>query len=89
MSLRGRRPTLAPALPGGRSASVVNLVEPLSDRELDVLHLLNTDLSGPEIAAKLVVSVNTVKTHMKHIYDKLNVHSRYEAVERAKELGLL
>jgi len=65
------------------------LIEALSDRELDVLRLLNTDLSGPEIAAELVVSVNTVKTHMKHIYDKLNVHSRYEAVERAKELNLL
>ena len=65
------------------------LVEPLSDRELDVLRLLNTDLSGPEIAAELVVSVNTVKTHIKNIYSKLNVHGRYEAVERAKELQLL
>ena len=71
------------------SAAPPTLIEPLSDRELDVLHLLNTDLSGPEIAAELVVSVNTVKTHIKHIYDKLNAHSRYEAVERAKELRLL
>ena len=64
------------------------LVEPLSDRELEVLRLLSTDLSAPEIAAELVVSVNTVRTHIKHIYSKLDVHSRYEAVQRAKELGL-
>ena len=65
------------------------LVEPLSDRELAVLRLLNTDLSGPEIAAELLVSVNTIKTHLKHIYGKLNARSRYEAIERAKELNLL
>jgi LuxR family maltose regulon positive regulatory protein len=65
------------------------LVEPLSDRELEVLRFLNTDLSAPEIAAELVVSVNTVRTHIKRIYSKLDVHSRYEAVERAKELNLL
>jgi LuxR family maltose regulon positive regulatory protein len=65
------------------------LVEPLSDRELEVLRLLNTELSGPEIAAELVISVNTLKTHLKHIYGKLNARSRYEAIERAKELNLL
>jgi len=65
------------------------LVDPLSDREMEVLRLLSTDLSGPEIAAELVVSVNTVKTHIKRIYSKLDAHSRYEAVERAKELKLL
>jgi LuxR family maltose regulon positive regulatory protein len=64
-------------------------IELLSDRETDVLRLLNTDLTSPEIAAELVVSVNTIRTHIKHIYEKLNAHSRYEAVERAKELGLL
>jgi LuxR family maltose regulon positive regulatory protein len=64
-------------------------VDPLSDRELEVLRLLTTDLSAPEIAAELVVSVNTVRTHIKHIYSKLDAHSRYEAVERAKGLGLL
>jgi LuxR family maltose regulon positive regulatory protein len=66
-----------------------SLVDPLSDRELDVLRLLNTDLSGPEIAAQLMVSVNTVKTHTKNIYSKLDAHGRFEAVERAKQLGLL
>jgi LuxR family maltose regulon positive regulatory protein len=65
------------------------LIDPLSDRELDVLRLLSTDLSGPEIAEELMVSVNTVKTHLKNIYSKLDAHSRYEAVERAKQLDLL
>jgi LuxR family maltose regulon positive regulatory protein len=65
------------------------LVEPLSNRELEVLRLLDTDLTAPEIAGELVVSVNTVKTHIKRIYSKLDAHSRYEAVERAKELGFL
>jgi LuxR family maltose regulon positive regulatory protein len=53
------------------------------------LRLLRTDFSGPDLAAELVVSMNTVKTHIKRIYSKLNVHSRYEAIERARELGLL
>lgn len=65
------------------------LVEPLSARELDVLHLLNTHLSGPEIAEELTVSVNTIKTHIKRIYSKLNAGSRTEAVEQAKKLKLL
>jgi LuxR family maltose regulon positive regulatory protein len=64
-------------------------LDPLSRRELEVLRLLSTDLTGPEIAAELVVSVNTVKTHIKRIYSKLDAHSRYEAVTRAKDLSLL
>jgi LuxR family maltose regulon positive regulatory protein len=54
-----------------------------------VLRLLNTDLSAPEIAAELHISANTVRTHIKRIYSKLDAHNRYEAVERAKQLGLL
>ncbi|MGD9002543.1 MAG: LuxR C-terminal-related transcriptional regulator, partial [Anaerolineae bacterium] len=65
------------------------LLDPLTDRELEVLRLLPTSLSGPEMATELVVSVNTLKTHIKRIYSKLNVHSRYEAIDRARELGLL
>jgi LuxR family maltose regulon positive regulatory protein len=60
----------------------------LSER-MEVLRLLRTELSGPEIAQELYVSVNTVKTHTKRIYDKLGAHSRYEAVGRALELGLI
>jgi LuxR family maltose regulon positive regulatory protein len=65
------------------------LIQPLSERELEVLRLLTTTLSGPEIAEQLVISVNTVRSHIKNIYSKLDVHRRMEAVERARELGLL
>lgn len=64
------------------------LVEPLSDRELEVLRLLGSDLSGPDIARELVVSLNTMRTHTKNIYTKLGVNNRREAVRRAAELGL-
>jgi LuxR family maltose regulon positive regulatory protein len=65
------------------------LAEPLSEAELRVLRYLPTNLRAPEIAGELFVSVNTVRTHMRHIYAKLGVHQRAEAVERARELGLL
>jgi LuxR family transcriptional regulator, maltose regulon positive regulatory protein len=65
------------------------MVEPLSERELEVLKLLGTELSGPEIASKLSVSLNTVRTHTKNIYSKLGVNSRRAAIRRAEELALL
>jgi LuxR family maltose regulon positive regulatory protein len=65
------------------------LVEPLSQRELEVLRLLNTELSGPEIASELVVALSTVRTHTKRIYSKLNVTNRRAAVKRAVELDLI
>jgi LuxR family maltose regulon positive regulatory protein len=65
------------------------LVEPLSQRELDVLRLFNTELSGPEIARELVIGLSTVRTYTKSIYGKLNVNSRRAAVKRATELGLI
>ena len=64
------------------------LVDPLSDRELEVLHLLRGDQSGPEIARSLHVSLNTLRTHTKRIFTKLGVNNRREAVRRAAELGL-
>jgi LuxR family maltose regulon positive regulatory protein len=66
----------------------LGLVDELSSRELDVLRLLRSDLSGPEIAVELVVSLNTVRTHTKNIFMKLGVNSRRAAVRRADELGL-
>ena len=99
--LRGRRSVASPrrTSPGcsGRTVPVRwtrprrsdVLVDPLSDRELDVLRLLASELSGPEIARHLVVSLNTVRTHTKNIYAKLGVSSRRAAVRRAEELGLL
>jgi LuxR family maltose regulon positive regulatory protein len=65
------------------------LVEPLSQRELDVLRLLGTDLDGPDIARELSVSLNTMRTHTKNIYAKLGVTSRRAAVRQAAELNLL
>ena len=67
----------------------LGLVEALSDRELDVLRLLGSDLDGPAIARKLFVSLNTVRTHTKHIYTKLGVNSRRAAISKAHQLGLL
>jgi LuxR family maltose regulon positive regulatory protein len=61
----------------------------LSDRELDVLRLLGSDLDGPAIARRLTVSLNTVRTHTKHIYTKLNVNNRRAAISKAHQLGLL
>jgi LuxR family maltose regulon positive regulatory protein len=61
----------------------------LSERELDVLRLLRSDLDGPDIANELVVSLNTLRTHTKNIYSKLGVSSRRAAVRRAEELELL
>jgi LuxR family maltose regulon positive regulatory protein len=65
------------------------LHEPLTEGELRVLRLLPTNLSKREIGDELFLSVNTIKAHTKHLYAKLDVHSRREAVERARELGLL
>jgi len=65
------------------------LIEPLSDRELEVLRLFKTELSGPEIARELVIALSTVRTHTKGIYSKLNVNSRRAAVKRATELNLI
>ena len=71
------------------SPSPPPLIEPLSQRELEVLRLLTTELSGPEIARELVVALSTVRTHTKRIYSKLNVTSRRAAVKRAAELDLI
>ncbi len=65
------------------------LVEPLSERELEVLRLLRTDLKGPEIARELMVSLSTMRTHTQNIYAKLGVNDRRAAARRAEELNLL
>ncbi len=72
-----------------RRARAPELRDELSDRELAVLRLLPTALSSREIGSELFVSLNTVKTHLKSIYRKLGVEGREDAVERARELGLL
>jgi LuxR family transcriptional regulator, maltose regulon positive regulatory protein len=64
------------------------LLDRLSERELEVLRLLRTELTGPEIASQLMVSLNTFHTHTKNIYSKLGVKNRQAAVHRAEELNL-
>ena len=79
-----------PATPAGQTTPAgQRLVEPLSERELDVLRLLGSDLGGPDIARELSVSLNTLRTHTRNIYAKLGVNSRRAAVRRAAELNLL
>jgi LuxR family maltose regulon positive regulatory protein len=65
-----------------------SLIEPLSPRELEVLKLLRSELSGPEIAQHLIVSLSTFRTHTKNIYNKLGVNDRRAAIRRAEELDL-
>jgi LuxR family maltose regulon positive regulatory protein len=84
-----RRLLIAFGLPSSRVTSTPGLIQPLSERELDVLRLLATELGGPEIARQLVLSLNTVRTHTKNIYAKLGVNSRRAAVRAATELDLL
>jgi LuxR family maltose regulon positive regulatory protein len=65
------------------------LVEPLSQREMEILRLLQTELSVPEIAGELVIAASTVRSHTKSIYSKLDVNNRRAAVKRATELSLI
>ncbi|MDQ3741068.1 MAG: LuxR C-terminal-related transcriptional regulator, partial [Actinomycetota bacterium] len=76
-------------LAGAAPAAAGAPAEPLSERELAVLRFLPTNLSAAEIGGELFLSVHTVKTHMRKLYAKLDVHTRAEAVERGRELGLL
>jgi LuxR family transcriptional regulator, maltose regulon positive regulatory protein len=84
ISMLGGRTPAAPA-----AGPPQELPEPLSQAEARVLRFLQTSLSAPEIANELYVSVNTVRTHMRHLYDKLGAHRRMEALDRARTLGLL
>jgi ATP/maltotriose-dependent transcriptional regulator MalT len=84
MRVRPPRPDSEPAPPRASP-----LIEPLSDRELEVLGLIAAGLSNREIAQELVVATSTVKTHINNIYRKLDVLRRTQAVARAKELNLL
>ena len=80
--LTGRKPEVLSSEPR-------SLREALTPAETRVLRYLPTNLTVPEIAGQLYLSVNTVRTHMRHVYDKLGTHRRREAVERARALGLL
>src|SRR5262249_37482176 len=75
--------------PAPRPAGPRPPLEALSGSEIRVLRYLPTNLTGPEIAGELYVSLNTVQTHMRHLYAKLGTHRRAETVARARALGLL
>jgi LuxR family maltose regulon positive regulatory protein len=75
--------------PAAPAAEPARLREPISVGETRILRYLPTNLLVPEIAGQLSLSVNTVRTHIRHLYEKLGAHSRTEAVERARALGLL
>jgi LuxR family maltose regulon positive regulatory protein len=85
--LAARSSSPAPSLASSSQPSA--LLDPLTEREQEILRLLPTHLSSTEIADQLYVSKNTVRSHIGHIYDKLGVHSRVAAVERAQELELI
>ena len=70
-------------------SAVTDLVEPLSERELDVLRYLNSHLGVPEIAGEMMIAPTTLRTHIHNIYQKLDVHGRLEALQKARDLGLI
>ncbi len=74
---------------GAQLAAASPLVEPLTNREKEILILICNGRSAPEIADDLVIGVSTVRTHIKRIYNKLDVHSRHEALVKATKLGLI
>jgi LuxR family maltose regulon positive regulatory protein len=84
-----RQPTGEQGGLGGIALPEATLLDPLSQAEIRVLHYLPTSLSVTEIADQLHLSVNTIRTHMRHVYDKLDVHQRHDAIERARATGLL
>ena len=74
---------------GSQVPTTPPLTEPLTDRELEVLQLMSDGLTYNEIAAQIMVSLNTVRTHFKNIYSKLYVHKRSQAIAKARELNIL
>jgi LuxR family maltose regulon positive regulatory protein len=75
--------------PSKTQAPYPELIEPLSEREIEILQLISKGYTNPEIAARLYLSLNTVKVHTRNIYGKLDVHNRAQAIARAQALGLL
>jgi len=88
-TIRGEEPAARVVLTAPRPITRPGLAEPITPRELEVLELMSQGLQNTEIARKLFLTVNTLKAHTNSIYGKLDVHSRLQAVNRARELGIL
>jgi len=88
LAVFGEVPRIFPE-PTTTSVPASPLLDPLTERELEVLRLLQSSLTHSEIADELFISVSTVRSHVKRIYSKLDVHNRMEAVEHAREIGLI
>jgi len=86
--IKASKVSSALGIPQQSSVSGASL-DPLTERELDVLRLLAEGLTNKDIASRLVVAPSTIKQHLKNIYCKLDVHSRTQAVARSRELGLI
>ena len=89
LGVEGREAKEQPYLSRPRNPSAQPLVEPLSERELEILQLIARGLSNREISERLFLALSTVKGHNRNIFGKLEVQRRTEAVARARELGLL
>ena len=88
-ALEPDRVSAAPPARRGAATVAPGLIEPLSERELEVLELLAAGRSNRQIADELVVALDTVKKHVSHILDKLGAANRTQAVTRARELALI
>jgi LuxR family maltose regulon positive regulatory protein len=82
-------PVAAPEQPAESKIPGSDLIEPLSERELEVLQLIGDGLSNQDVGKKLFISLHTVKAHTRNIYGKIGAHSRTEAVAKARALGIL
>ena len=89
--LRAAPPILScfPQRRNSKATADGDLIEPLSQREIEVLQLLAQGMRNKEIAAKLFISPETVKKHLNNIYGKLNISNRRQAVDKAETLGIL
>jgi LuxR family maltose regulon positive regulatory protein len=72
-----------------KNENEAELLEPLSEREIEILRLLESELNVPEIAADIHISVSTLRTHIRNIYRKLDTHSRFETISKAKDLNII
>jgi LuxR family maltose regulon positive regulatory protein len=89
ISAEAQAPPVSPEIPSGKPMDYPVLIDPLTERELEVLLMIAEGHSNQDVAEKMVVTVGTVKAHISHIYRKLDVRSRTQAILKADQLNLL